>query len=43
VQELIGRTRTTYAGPIVVGEDLMTIEVGDSVKVRRPGSGAARD
>jgi hypothetical protein len=26
----------------VVGEDLMTIEVGDSVTVYRPGAGAAR-
>jgi ribonuclease Z len=42
VRELIERTRTTYAGPLVVGEDLMTIEVGDSVTVYRPGAGAAR-
>ncbi len=46
VQELTARTRPTYAGPLVVGEDLMTIEVGDSVKVSRPrprpGPGAAR-
>ena len=42
VRELIARTRTTYSGPLVVGEDLMTIEVGDSVTVYRPGPGAAR-
>jgi ribonuclease Z len=42
VPELIARTRNTYAGPLVVGEDLMTIEVGDSVKVSRPDPGAAR-
>jgi pimeloyl-ACP methyl ester carboxylesterase len=28
-------TRKTYAGPVEVGEDLMTIEVGDTVAVRR--------
>jgi Metal-dependent hydrolases of the beta-lactamase superfamily III len=42
VRELIARTRTTYAGPLVVGEDLMTIEVGDSVTVHRSRPGAAR-
>lgn len=35
VQDLITRTRKTYAGPLEVGEDLMTIEVGDRVAVRR--------
>ncbi len=29
--------RTTYAGPLVVGEDLMVITVGEKVEVRRPG------
>lgn len=29
-------TRKTYAGPLVVGEDLMTIEVGKTTEVRRP-------
>jgi hypothetical protein len=32
---LIPRTRTTYAGAVEVGEDLMTIVVGDRVEVRR--------
>ena len=31
--ELMRRTRKTYAGPLEVGEDLMTIEVGERVKV----------
>ena len=33
--ELIPRTRSTYAGPVDVGEDLMTIIIGDRVDVRR--------
>lgn len=33
--ELTPRTRTTYSGPLEVGEDLMTILIGDSVEVRR--------
>jgi ribonuclease Z len=32
---LIPRTRATYAGRVEVGEDLMTVTVGDSVQVRR--------
>jgi ribonuclease Z len=35
VLELVPRTRTTYSGPLEVGEDLMTIVIGDSVEVRR--------
>ena len=35
-QDLIPPTRTTYSGPLEVGEDLMVIEVGDRVEVRRP-------
>ena len=34
-ESLIPRTRTTYAGPLEVGEDLMTIEIGEKVEVRR--------
>ena len=33
--DLIPPTRKKYAGPLEVGEDLMVIEVGDSVTVRR--------
>jgi ribonuclease Z len=34
--DLIPPTRKHYAGPLQVGEDLMVIEVGDTVEVRRP-------
>ena len=34
--DLIAPTRTTYSGPLEVGEDLMVIEVGETVQVRRP-------
>jgi ribonuclease Z len=33
--DLIGPTRQTYSGPLEVGEDLMVIEVGERVQVRR--------
>ena len=29
--------RKTYSGPIEIGEDLMTIEIGDRIEVRRRG------
>lgn len=35
LSELTSRTRTTYPGPLEIGEDLMTILVGDSVSVGR--------
>lgn len=35
VTDLIAQTRKTYTGPLEVGEDLMTIEVGERVEVRR--------
>jgi ribonuclease Z len=35
-QDLIPPTRTHYAGPVEVGEDLMIIEVADQIDVRRP-------
>jgi ribonuclease Z len=35
-QDLIPPTRKTYAGPLELGEDLMVIEVGDKIAVRRP-------
>jgi ribonuclease Z len=35
-QDLIPPTRKTYAGPLEVGEDLMVIEVGEKIVVRRP-------
>ena len=35
-QDLIAATRKVYTGPLEVGEDLMVIEVGEKVEVRRP-------
>ena len=35
-QDLIPPTRKTYSGPVEVGEDLMVIEVGEKIEVRRP-------
>ena len=35
-QELLPPTRKAYAGPLEVGEDLMRIEVGEKIEVRRP-------
>ena len=33
--DLVSLTRKTYAGPLELGEDLMTIDIGDKVEVRR--------
>lgn len=35
-EELIAPTRKTYTGPLEIGEDLMVIEVGEKITVRRP-------
>ena len=35
LQELVGMTRQTYSGPLEVGEDLMTIAIGDRIDVQR--------
>jgi ribonuclease Z len=35
-EEILARTRSAYSGPLVLGEDLMTIAIGDQVEVRRP-------
>jgi len=35
MDEAISRTRTTYQGPLEIGEDLMAISIGDSVAVQR--------
>jgi len=34
--DLVPHTRTTYSGPLEVGEDLMSIEIGDHIKVHSP-------
>jgi ribonuclease Z len=36
VDYLIDQTRKTYAGPLVVGQDLMSFTIGDDVTVRPP-------
>jgi len=36
VPDVIPHTRKTYAGPLEVGEDLMSIEIGDKIEVRHP-------
>jgi ribonuclease Z len=38
VDDLVAETRTTYGGPLEVGEDLMCFEIGDTVTVRRPAA-----
>jgi len=35
VDDLVSLTRTTYPGPLEVGEDLMSVEVGDRITVYR--------
>jgi ribonuclease Z len=35
-EDLIPPTRKTYGGPLELGEDLMAIEVGEKIEVRRP-------
>jgi len=37
VPEIIAHTRKTYSGPLEVGEDLMSIEIGEKIQVHRPG------
>ena len=34
VDELVADTRLTYSGPLVVGDDLMSFEIGEVVRVR---------
>jgi ribonuclease Z len=34
---LVAQTRKTYAGPLEVGEDLMSIEIGEKVEVHHRG------
>lgn len=35
---IVNKARKTYSGPMELGEDLMVIEIGDSVVVHRPGA-----
>ena len=34
LDDVVAETRQTYGGPLVVGEDLMSFEIGDTVSVR---------
>jgi ribonuclease Z len=36
-EELLAPTRKTYTGPLEIGSDLMVIDIGDRVSVRKPG------
>jgi ribonuclease Z len=36
VPDVVPHTRKTYDGPLEVGEDLMSIEIGDKIVVKRP-------
>ena len=36
LQDMVTRTRRSYAGPLEIGEDLMRIEIGDRVDVDHP-------
>jgi len=36
VDDLLSRTRTTYTGPLRVGEDLMVIDVGSAITLHSP-------
>ena len=38
VDDLVAETRQTYSGPLEVGEDLMSFEIGETVRVRRTGN-----
>lgn len=35
VEDIVAATRKNYSGPLEVGEDLMTIEIGDKITVNR--------
>jgi hypothetical protein len=37
-KDLIAPTRQKYAGPLVVGEDLLAIEIGDGVQAKAFGT-----
>ena len=38
IDDLVEQTRQTYRGPLVVGRDLMSIEIGDKLVVFDPDS-----
>ncbi len=42
LETIVPRTRTAYSGPLELGEDLMTVVVGDAIKVSRPPADVPR-
>jgi ribonuclease Z len=42
IQDLIAQTRETYVGPLIVGEDLMSFEISDTIKVQRTALSTGR-
>jgi ribonuclease Z len=34
--DLLERTKKTYEGTVLVGEDLLSIQIGDKVQVKQP-------
>jgi ribonuclease Z len=36
IDDIVAETRETYDGPLVVGEDLMTFDIGEIVTMRKP-------
>jgi ribonuclease Z len=42
LDDVIAETRTTYDGPLVIGEDLMAFDIGSDVTVRRRSAQAAQ-
>jgi ribonuclease Z len=34
LDDVVAETRQTYAGPLTIGEDLMSFEIGDTVTVK---------
>ncbi len=43
IAELVAETRQTYPGPLEVGEDLMSFEIGETITVRRYGLASCSD
>ena len=40
-EELVEQTRKTYTGPLEIGEDLMSFEIGEKIKVIRPSDASS--
>jgi ribonuclease Z len=41
-EEIITRTKKIYTGPLEIGEDLMSFEIDENIKVIRPSSESSR-